>query len=308
MSRAKSSKSKGRRSNKPLTGDDVPLFDGKWKRIRGRTAAVAPEDEEEMEWEDEDETSRRQSWWDSRPIARAWNFLIGVSLLPFCWIFTEAIFNAFAHAGKRASTAPFWQTHEFLMFGLGGALWMAWFVVCICIWRQPRPLTLYVWGHELMHVLTARIFGGRISDYEISRDGGYIVTDRYNFLIALAPYLWPFASVPVLAIWGIVGWMPEALYHREWFLGALGFTWMFHLSFTAWMIPIGQTDFTGPGRTFSVTLIYLANVILLSGCLVGLAREVTLRGYWRELYASGLHFYQQVIHWGQLLLDRVATM
>jgi hypothetical protein len=190
------------------------------------------------------------------------------------------------------------------MFGCGAALWMLWFVFSICVWRQPRPLRVYVWGHELTHVLTARLFGGKIKDYEISREGGYIVTDRYNFLIALAPYLWPFAAVPVLAIWGIVGWMPEAIYHREWFLGALGFTWAFHLSFTGWMIPIGQTDFAGPGRVFSLGLIYLANVVLLSACMVVLAPEVSWRGYWRELSASGIAFYEHALHFGTALMHR----
>jgi hypothetical protein len=258
-------------------------------------------------WRDDVEPEEPRAWSAHPFYGRAWNFIVGLSLLPFCWIFTDAIFNAFAHTSGRARTGPFWQTHDFLMFGCGALLWMLWFVFSLCVWRQPRPLRVYVWGHELMHVLTARLSGGRIKDYEISRDGGYIVTDKYNFLIALAPYLWPFAAVPVLAIWGIVGWMPEALYHREWFLGALGFTWAFHLSFTGWMIPIGQSDFAGPGRTFSLGLIYLFNVVLLSVCLVGLAPEVTWRGYWRELSASGVSFYEHAIQAGTRLWNHLAV-
>lgn len=290
---------------------DLPLKNAGDFKLRGRMTATQAasmheatlaQDFEEEEEEDEEgydaEAPQRRSWFGSAMAARLWNFIVGLSILPFCWIFTSAIFNAFAQANARGVRIPFWKTHEFLMFAGGAAIWMAWFVICLCLWKQPRPLTAYVWGHELMHVLTARLFGGRISDYEISRDGGYIVTDRYNFLIALAPYLWPFASVPVLAIWGVVGWMPEALYHREWFLGALGLTWAFHLSFTAWMIPIGQSDFDGPGRVFSLNLIYLFNIVLLSACLVALAREVTWRGYWHELTASTLGFYEHAIDFG----------
>ena len=252
--------------------------------------------------------SEASTWIGLRLLNRSWNFLVGLSLLPFCWIFTDAIFHAFAHASPHAVRVPFWKTHDFLMFAGGAALWLGWFAMSLCVWKQPRPLTIYVWGHELMHVLTARIFGGRIKDYEISRDGGYIVTDRYNFLIALAPYLWPFAAVPVLAIWGIVGWLPEALYHREWFLGALGLTWMFHLSFTAWMIPIGQSDFAGPGKVFSLGLIYLANVVLLSTCMVALAPEVTWRGYWRELSESTFSFYKVVFQVGNGVLERISSV
>jgi hypothetical protein len=289
VSRAKSPKSKRRRKKTART-DDLPLLTD-WK-LRGRVARAAES------WVEEDEQPVARHWFANRFFGRVWNFVVGLSLLPFCWIFTDAIFNAFARAAGRGGQGPFWRTHGFLMFACGAALWMIWFVFCLCVWRQPRPLRAYVWGHELMHVLTARLFGGRITDYEITRDGGYIVTDRYNFLIALAPYLWPFAAVPVLAIWGIVGWMPEALYHREWFLGALGFTWAFHLSFTGWMIPIGQSDFAGPGRVFSLGLIYLFNVILLSALLVALVPEVTWRGYWRELSSSGISFYEHAIHFG----------
>ena len=292
VSRAKSPKTK-RRRNKTSPGDDLPLLKGEWK-LRGRAAARAEYDE-----------PASRSWFSGRLAGRIWNFVVGLSLLPFCWILTDAIFNAFAHASGHGPRGPFWKTHDFLMFGCGAAAWMLWFIFSLCVWRQPRPLRAYVWGHELMHVLTARLFGGRITDYEISRDGGYIVTDRYNFLIALAPYLWPFAAGPVLAVWGIVGWMPEAVYHREWFLGALGFTWAFHLSFTGWMIPIGQSDFAGPGRVFSLGLIYLFNVVLLSACMVALAPEVTWRGYWRELSSSAVTFYQHAFQYGSSLIERI---
>jgi hypothetical protein len=293
--RAKGYKPKPKRRGKTARASEgMPLLEGEWK-LRGRAArahaaALA---------RSEDDAG---PWIGARLAGRLWNFIVGLSLLPFCWIFTDAIFTAFARAGTHGNRGAFWTTHEFLMFGGGAAVWLLWFAVSLWIWREPRPLRVYVWGHELMHVLTARLFGGTIKDYEISREGGYIVTDRYNFLIALAPYLWPFAAVPVLAAWGVVGWMPEALYYREWFLASLGFTWMFHLSFTAWMIPIGQTDFAGPGRVFSLGLIYLFNVVLLSACLVVLAPEVTWSAYWLALRESAVHFYQQAAHLGWALL------
>jgi hypothetical protein len=230
-----------------------------------------------------------------RMLGRMWNFIVGVSLLPFCWIFTQALFNAFAHAKVRLRDVPFWKTHEFMMFASGALLWLVWFGLSVWIWRQPRPLRLYVWGHELMHAVVAKCFGGHIKEFEVSRDGGYIVTNRYNFLIALAPYLWPFAVIPAMAVWGIVGWIPGAQYHREVFLAAIGFTWMFHLSFTAWMIPIGQTDFHGPGHVFSLALIYIVNLVLITAVLIALAPEVSFRSYGRELSASFVGFYETAL-------------
>ncbi len=226
---------------------------------------------------------------------RAWNAIIGLSLVPFAWILTDALFQTFRSVAQLGARVPFWMTHEFLMFAVGGGVWLVWFCITLIIWREPRPLRLYIWGHELMHVLMARLFGGRISEFQVTREGGYITTDRYNFLIALAPYLWPFYSVPVLAVWSVSIWMHESWHYREWFLGLLGFTWMFHLSFTLWMLPKGQTDFHGPGKLFSLVLIYLANVFLLGAALVVLAPEVSWSRYLHELWASGLQFYECVI-------------
>ena len=140
----------------------------------------------------------RKRWSD-----RFWNALAGLSLVPFAWIFTAALFNTFSNAMHKRGHAPFWMSHEFLMFGLGAGIWLLWLCVSLLIWKRPRPVRAYVLGHELMHMLMARIFRGKIRDWHIGAEGGYIVTNKYNFLIALAPYLWPFYSVPVLAAWGI---------------------------------------------------------------------------------------------------------
>jgi hypothetical protein len=71
------------------------------------------------------------------------------------------------------------------------------------------------------------------------------------------------------------------------------------------MIPIGQSDFAGPGRVFSLGLIYLFNVVLLSACMVALAPEVTWRAYWRELSESAVAFYQHAFQYGTALIERI---
>jgi hypothetical protein len=223
---------------------------------------------------------------------RLWNMLAGISLLPFVWIVTDALFDSVTSATTRQAQVPFWLSHEFLMFGIGAGAWLVWLCISLLIWKQPTPVSAYVLSHELMHMLMARLFRGQIKEYMISAEGGYIVTNKYNFLIALAPYLWPFYSVPVLAVWGISNYWQETWQYREWFLIALGLTWMFHLTFTLWILPRGQSDFHGPGRTFSFALIYLANATLLSGALVVFAPGLTWRDYGRTLWASTVGFYE----------------
>ncbi len=225
---------------------------------------------------------------------RLWNALAGLSLVPFAWVFTAALVHTFSNANPKIQRAPFWMSHEFLMLALGAGIWAGWLCVSFLVWKRPRPVRVYVFGHEIMHGLMARAFGGKIRGFHVSAEGGYIVTNKYNFLIALAPYLWPFYSVPVLAAWGVSAFFNGAPWMREFFLVALGFTWMFHLTFTLWVMSRGQSDLLGPGRIFSITLIYLANALLLGGALFVFAPEITLGAYVQELWTSMLAFYQWV--------------
>lgn len=251
-------------------------------------SAVTSSAYEEEEYDDD---FPRKHWSD-----RAYNTLIGLSLLPFAWIFTISLFVAFSQAQVSRGGVPVWMTHEFITFGAGAVLWIAWFFFSIWVWGEPRPLRVYVWGHEMMHAIWAKMFGGKIKEFEgWNREGGYIVTDKYNFWIALVPYLYPFYSVPVLAAWGVGIWFWDLWNYREWFFGMLGLTWMFHLSFTVWMMPKGQTDFAGPGRLFSFVWIYLINVLLIAGFLISIAPEVSWMDYIQTCGKKALEFYQGAI-------------
>ncbi len=285
MSAPKRPNTKNRRPpNKDEEQDD--LFNKPLHRIHASTADAA-----------EVEFPRGGATRPARQLRRhrLWNFIIGLSLVPFAVILTSALFRALSLASAQQRNIPFWMTHEFLMFGVGGAAWLSWTVISLLIWREPRPVSLYVWGHEMTHAIAAMLFNGKVKKIHVSSEGGYIITDKYNFYIALAPYLWPIYSAIVLMFWGCVGWFKEALYHREWFLGALGFTWMFHLTFTLWMLPKGQSDFHGPGKVFSFSLIYFANVLLLGLAIIPLAPDVTLVSYWDALSSSFVSFYETAI-------------
>lgn len=233
--------------------------------------------------------------------SRLRNWLKALAFLPFAWVLTAALLHTFKTAHSRGMRVTLWKSHEFLMFGLGAGLWLVIAAVCFLIWKRPRPVRVYVFGHELTHWLVAQICGGRIKEFHVGAEGGHIVTDKYNFFIALAPYLWPFYSVPVLAAWGVCSFFREVPYLREFFLAAFGFTWMFHLTFTGWVLPQGQSDLHEPGRFFSAVLIYLGNALVFGIALAVFAPEVTLLGYLRELKTCAYEFYHGVgdgVEWG----------
>ena len=235
---------------------------------------------------------------------RLLKFLTGFALLPLVWILTQTFFNSFHRATIEQE---FWRTEEFWFFGLGAALWTLWF--CGSLWAlgEPRPLRLYVFGHELTHAVWVWAWQGRVSKFKgWSRDGGFIITDTHNFWIALAPYFYPIYSFAVIVLYAaasifynVAGATDTLLLMTplQWLFVLLGGTWAFHLSFTIWMIPKGQTDLLYHGTWFSLVVIYTMNVLLLALLLILGAPEVTFASF-------GSEFMENAGGFG----DRVATV
>ncbi len=199
----------------------------------------------------------------------------GALLLPVCWVASKTFFEEFSRVGLEHD---FWATDEFQFFVGGAVAWLvAFFVV-------PRPLVIYVFGHELTHALWVWAQGGEVSAFKVGREGGYIIADRRDFLVSLAPYFFPIYSLAVIGIYAAAGWYyPEVWHYRRWLFAALGVTWGFHLSFTCWMIPKQQTDLLLHGTFFSLVVIYLANLVVLTVGLVVACPQVQWSHYGRGL-------------------------
>lgn len=213
-------------------------------------------------------------------LARGLKTLLGLALLPVCWVLTAAMFENFARA--NAGGRRFWATEGFYFFALGALLWL------IVFFGLPRPsvlalrLRLYVFGHELTHALWVWARGGRVSAFRVGRDGGYIVADRNSVLISLAPYFFPLFSLLVVAVWGLAGvWWPAVWGEtgRRVLFALVGATWAFHFSFTCWMIPKDQPDLRLHGTFFSLVVIYLANVLVLAALFLVACPDVTWAGF-----------------------------
>ncbi len=217
-------------------------------------------------------------------------FVVGLFLLPLCYILTAAFFSALVHAfTSQAPGRPhFWATVEFWFFSLGLVCWL------IIYFGLPKWLTIYVFGHELTHALMVKIMGGRVSEFRVGSDGGYIVSSKINTWIALAPYFIPIYSVLVILLYGIVSLFHDLQPHAELaagiLYGLLGLTWGFHATFTLSMIPRGQTDLAYGGTFFSLMVIYLMNLLVLSLLLVLATPYVSFASFGRELLAHAATF------------------
>lgn len=202
---------------------------------------------------------------------RLTRWLMALVLLPLCWVTTWTFLSRFSQVTLDQG---FWQTAEFWYFTTGALLMVGWF------WSgslQQCFLYLYVLGHELTHAVFVLMFQGKISDFHVSSEGGYITTNKTNLIIALSPYFVPFWSVICALIYVVLrlsvdlkpGWDLA-------FYGVMGATWTFHMAWTLWMIPRDQPDLKENGTFLSLVVIYLANLLVLVGLLCG-AEESPLR-------------------------------
>lgn len=216
------------------------------KSVRAAIAASSMDEEEtQVEW------MRRVVRWGLAAI-----------LLPLCWVTMWTLLSRFSHATLEKN---FWQSSEFWYFATGALLMMGWFWSGLL---QSFFLYLYVLGHELTHAVFVLIFRGKVTDFHVSTEGGYITTNKTNLVIALSPYFVPFWSVVFAVIYGALRYFADL--KPGWdlaFYAVMGLTWTFHMMWTLWMIPRDQPDLKENGTLLSLVIIYFANLLVLVGLL-----------------------------------------
>jgi hypothetical protein len=185
-----------------------------------------------------------------------WKFIkmfIGILLIPACWAVSVAGYDLYQTSADSVSTSGF----EIWALPIGFVLWVALFFLL------PRPFRTYVLAHELTHALWALMMGGRVGKLHVGKTGGHVELTKTNFIITLAPYFFPFYTFLVIAAYYLAGiWLEVEPYKVGW-LGAVGFTWAFHITFTINMLTQRQPDIQEHGRIFSYTVIYLMNGLVI---------------------------------------------
>src|SRR5262245_26869017 len=194
-----------------------------------------------------------------------------------CGVLTQTFFTAFARA---AVTQRLWAGEEFWFFSLGAVLWL------IVFFGLPRPILIYVFGHELTHPLCVWLLGRRLRRSRVGADGGHVVTTKANFWIALAPYFCPIYSILAIAIYGGLSLFLNVQAYGRLLYAIIGVTWAFHFTFTCWMIPKNQTDLIDQGTFFSLVVIYLMNLMLLSVMLILASQKITFESFGADLVTN----------------------
>lgn len=236
------------------------------------------------EMEDDTEPSE----WSMRVVR--WS--VATLLLPLCWVTAWTFLSRFSQATVHQD---FWKSAEFWYFATGALVMLGWFWSGLL---QTFFLYLYVLGHELTHAIFVKLYRGKVTEFHVSADGGYITTNKTNLVIALSPYFVPFWSVVAALLY--VAFRFAAGLSPAWdrlLYATMGVTWTFHMVWTLWMIPRDQPDLKENGTYLSLVVIFFANILVLVGlfCLAEKSPLENIRDF-------GMEWLRHAATWSDILL------
>lgn len=200
--------------------------------------------------------------------------VIALLLLPFCAGAVGALVRVVQATG---SADTFW-----IGFIGGAACWLVIFLLL------PKPMLIYVFGHELTHALWTWLFGGRVKKFKASAKGGHVIVTKTNFLIVLAPYFFPLYVIAIIGLFAVGNLLFGWERHLIWFHLLCGAAYAFHVTLTWHVLRNRQSDITSQGVLFSGVVIFLGNVsALLVGIPILTARVTVLTALAWWLHESG---------------------
>jgi hypothetical protein len=181
--------------------------------------------------------------------------LAGLFLLPLCWAASRVLYHLLVSVGDGAFA---WSLPAGFVLAVVG------------FFLLPPAFRTYVLGHELTHAVWGVLMGAKVGRIKVGQQGGHVELSKSNFLISLAPYFFPFYTAIVVLIWFGLSFFFDVAAYQLWWMGAVGFTWGFHVTFTLYMLSQRQPDILENGRVFSYVVIYLANLCFVSLWLVAM--------------------------------------
>ena len=210
--------------------------------------------------------------------------IIALLLLPVCAGAASALWRVLRASGEADTT--------WVPFVAGAACWVVIYILL------PKPMWLYVFGHELTHVLWTWLHGGRVKKFKASAKGGHVVVTKSNFAVALAPYFFPLYAVLVVLVFLAGHWIWDWRLYLVWFHLLLGAAYAFHVTLNWHILQHNQTDITEQGYLFSTVIIFLGNVaVLLVGIplLVSRVGVLTALSWWLEATLEALHRFARIL-------------
>lgn len=204
-------------------------------------------------------------------MAKWFKLVVAILLLPVCVGAVTALWKILAASGKADTI--------WVVFLSGAACWVVIYILL------PKPMWVYVFGHELTHALWTWALGGKVKKFKASSKGGHVVVTKHNFVIALAPYFFPLYALLVVLVFAVGNLVWHWQAYAVWFHLLLGAAYAFHITLTWHILQSHQTDISDQGYIFSSVIIFLGNIsVLIAGIplLVAKVDIATAMRWWSD--------------------------
>ncbi len=200
-------------------------------------------------------------------VIRVIKVLIGIALLPLI------LAVSFAFAGQLNQIQQLSGSPGYFLKGV-----VIYLIMHLTLYK---PNYFYVFGHELAHSLAALICGGQVRSFRFSARGGGVLTTKSNFFIALFPYFFPAYTILCWLVYFVSSLFRDVSKFVPHFLFLIGFTLALHLVMTIDSLKVKQSDILRTGYLFSISLIYILNILLVSLILSLVFKDFSFAGFAR---------------------------
>jgi hypothetical protein len=154
-----------------------------------------------------------------------------------------------------------------------------------------KPMYIYAFGHEIVHVLATWLCGGKVTSFHISQAGGNITTTKSNLFIRLSPYFVPIHAIALFLLYWILSRFYDISSFSDKFIALIGFTLGFHLIMTVEVMKARQPDILKTGYLFSVLFIYAANIAVALLALSFISQDVSFIAVAKETFILSKDIY-----------------
>lgn len=196
--------------------------------------------------------------------------VLGILLLPLLLASLLGLKQAIKNA---AGQDLFW-----IPFGCGFLSFMA-------VWHWlPKPMWIYVVGHEATHAAWAMAFGGRVKRFKATSKGGHVVVTKSNVLICLAPYFFPLYAILCIATYAVIRVWYRSDVLEPLFFSSLGFALTFHVVMNLEVLKTQQPDWREHGYFFSGVFVLLMNTLIFGTGLGMLGGLKGIQSFWKGIW------------------------
>jgi hypothetical protein len=213
-------------------------------------------------------------------VVRIFKVLIGILLLPV------AVAASIAFAAQLSGIEELRGLPQYFLNGV-----IIYLIMHLLLYK---PNYFYVLGHEIAHTLAAFICGGRVHSFRVSVRGGGVLTTKSNFFIALFPYFFPTYTLFFWLVYFLLSLFRDTSGLIPHFLFLVGFSLTFHLVMTVDSLKVKQSDIFKTGYLFSVSLIYILNILLVSLILSLVFKDFSFSAFFHLVWERSGNIYYAI--------------